>query len=603
MRMFTERTNRVLALLGASSADIARAAGCDTSNISRMCSGARVPKNGGPAAARLVSGIYLFADDKNRVPTLRELLFCGEEVSAEDLKARLMAWLFEGMEPPARAAEGKTRARTPFRSFGEKLDAAMHLAELSNVRLSKLVSLDASYVSRFRTGVRSPRSNPKTVDTICTVLLDRLRMLDRLEALGRLSGVPADALTGEEGFLRFRDWLCDFDTEDRGAVVEKLLENIDAFSPEGMAFPDPGAMPAGPVDRREVYFGTGGLRAAVLRFLTEVAGAGPRELLLYSDQSMDWMVGDADFRQRWAAGMVRCVRGGTRIRIIHNLERDVGEMIDAIDQWLPLYMSGSIESWSCRKQADSRFSHTLFLCPGVACIEATCIAGHEEEGLYRYHTEEPMLLRCRRSFEHLLADSAPLVHIRSNLDAEQDVFAEAAGMTALVSTLSLATMPEETLGAILARSALDRADAEAVRAVWRSWRGTLERSLRDGFVYECVAVPEPEALRSGAVPVDIPGADLFYTPEEYAAHIRSILALSETQPNYRFWPLPEAPFANTHVVISAETVAVSRLRPPHVTFVISHPAMCEAFNAYADRVKAQCRRDRLTVRDRLEQYL
>ena len=49
-------------------------------------------------------------------------------------------------------------------------------------------------------------------------------------------------------------------------------------------------------DVREIYEGYEGLRAAVLRFLGNAVKSNAKELLLYSDQNMEWMVEDPSFR-------------------------------------------------------------------------------------------------------------------------------------------------------------------------------------------------------------------------------------------------------------------------------------------------------------------
>ena len=81
------------------------------------------------------------------------------------------------------------------------------------------------------------------------------------------------------------------------------------------------------------------------------------------------------------------------------------------------------------------------------------------------------------------------------------------------------------------------------------------------------------------------------------------MALSEEIPQYRFYALPDAPFANTQIVLSDDLVTVSRLNAPQVTFLISHPAMYEAFVAYADRMTARYKQDKLTTKRLLERYL
>lgn len=73
----------------------------------------------------------------------------------------------------------------------------------------------------------------------------------------------------------------------------------------------------------------------MVRFLTEAAAKGG-ELLLYSDEPMDWMTADRTYFALWASLMARCVNSDVHIRIIHNVDRIDTEMIDAIKGWLPL---------------------------------------------------------------------------------------------------------------------------------------------------------------------------------------------------------------------------------------------------------------------------
>ena len=86
-------------------------------------------------------------------------------------------------------------------------------------------------------------------------------------------------------------------------------------------------------------------------------------------------------------------------------------MSDAITSWLPLYMSGMIESFYSRKKNDGKFTHTLFLCPGYACINAWHVTGAEAGGIYHYDTDPKILSFLESSFQELLAFSLPLVRI------------------------------------------------------------------------------------------------------------------------------------------------------------------------------------------------
>ncbi len=602
--MFSERLNKILTLLDVTSGDFARFAGCDKSYISRMKSGARVPKNGGAGAWRIVDGIYSSADEKGKITGLCELISCKEQNSADAIKEQIMAWLYDGEEVTDKKSK-PPKDKVPYRVFGEKLNAIMELAEISNIRLGNLVNIDTSYISRFRNGLRSPKSNPRTMDAICTALLRRLGEQNKIKQLAALMKADPDALTDEEeAFSLFHDWLYDTEKTNSSSVIEKLLENIDTFSLDAKT-PLPSFEEVSATVKCEdtVYFGSTGLQNAVIRFLASVISGGGKELYLYSDQNMNWLT-DPAFRLKWAALMLGCVQKGIKIHVIHNVDRDVSEMIEAIISWLPLYMSGMIRSYYCKKQKNPRFSNTVFLCPGVACIKGSNVIGTEDQnGEYRYDTDPKILEIHQAAFRGLLDDAKQLVRIYGNLESEGLIHTGNSGMTVLGTTLPLATMPKETLVSILERCGADETVKNRAFSVWESQKKLLDDTLSGSFVHECIPVADEESLFSNKVSADIPGITVTYTPKEYAEHIRNIMALSEENPQYRFYALPDAPFDNTQIVLFDDLVTVSRLNTPQVTFLISHPAMYEAFVAYADRITARYKQDKLTTKRLLERYL
>lgn len=602
--MFNERLNKILTLLDVTSGDFARFAGCDKSYISRMTSGARVPKNGGAGAWRIVDGIYASADEKGKTAGICELISCKEQNSADGIKSQIMAWLYDGEEVTDKKSKAP-KDKVPYRVFGEKLNAVMELAEISNIRLGNLVNIDTSYISRFRNGLRSPKSNPRTMDAICTALLRRLGNQNKIQQLAALMKVNTDALTDEdETFSLFHDWLYDTEKTDSSSVIEKLLENIDTFSIDAKtSLPSFEEVAATVKCEDTVYFGSTGLQNAVIRFLGGVISDGGKELYLYSDQNMNWLT-DPEFRLKWAALMLGCVQKGIKIHVIHNVDRDVSEIIEAIINWLPLYMSGMIRSYYCKKQKNSRFSNTIFLCPGVACIKGSNVIGTEDQnGEYRYDTDPKILEIHQAAFRGLLDDAKQLVRIYGNLESEGLIHTGYSGMTVLGTALSFATMPKETLVSILERCGADETVKNRAFSVWESRKRLLNVTLNESFVHEWIPVADEESLFGNKVLTDIPSLNVAYTPKEYAEHIRNIMALSEEIPQYCFYALPDAPFANTQIVLSDDLVTVSRLNAPQVTFLISHPAMYEAFVAYADRITARYKQDKLTTKRLLERYL
>ena len=108
--MFSDRLNLLMIQLNASGAQIAKYAGFDRTNVSRLRSGARIPVSGGPTAEKLISGIYLFADSNNSLPVLCEITGQPLSASAEEKMAGLSDWLFGGEEKQSPRPERPKKA-------------------------------------------------------------------------------------------------------------------------------------------------------------------------------------------------------------------------------------------------------------------------------------------------------------------------------------------------------------------------------------------------------------------------------------------------------------------------------------------------------------
>ena len=605
--MFCDRVKILTTKLGIGSANIARYANCDQSHISRMLSGARVPKSGGIAAWTLVNGLYLCVDDNGKTDLLCDLISCSDRGSAEIVKTQIMSWLYE-REKSAIKSTVPPQEKKPYRAFGEKLGAVMELTGLSNIRLGKTLNIDPSYISRFRNGFRSPKSNSKMMADICLSLLERVYDQGKQPALAKLIGVLADELNDrEKAFDSLYLWFFNSDNKDSTPFVQIIIDQIGSF-PSDLKRPllsfEEAADTTSLKDSSQIYYGTDGLRRAVLRFLGNVIERGEKELFLYSDQNMDWMVSDPLFLAKWTSLMVRCVSDEIKINIIHNINRDLSEMADAIKSWIPLYPSGMIRSYYHKTPNRSKFSTTLFLCPGYACISGCNAAGSENSsGMYRYDTEKQVLKAHEATYRELLAGSGELIHTYKTANAEFFDGTDNFGLSVLGNTLSLATMPEKTLISVLERIAVDENAKARILEERKHFFSVFRHKAESGFMHEYIPIPNDEELFNKQIPIDIPGVAATYTPTEYTEHIQNVISLSDAYPNYRFFVIPEVPFENIKLLITDRFAAAVRLKPPYLTIRFEHPDLCRAFVTYAEHIREQYQQDRISTKRLLERFL
>ena len=400
--MLGEKIDYILRGLETDISEIAKYAGATRSAFSHLRGGSRNYDRSSRTVRRFADGLCTYAEMKEKTDTLCRMI-SSDGLSGNELRSAAVEWLFSG-EPPSHKQE-----RPDPVLFGKKLSALMELAGVSGSKLSRELNIDASYISRMRSGERMPNKKDQLISRMCSCLAMRIRDSRRLKELGEVIGVPEEYISADSAAGNIFEWLCGQEDSEDVSTVKALIRTIESL-PD--SFPDASADIAPELVSPMIvtageYSGDEGLRSAVIRFLAEASEQRASELLLYSDRDMDWI--DGDFRKIWSALMLRCVRSGVMIKIIHNVERSAAEMIKAITNWLPIYMTGMVTSWYNTVPKGGRFSNTFFLMPGKSCIEGNCICGMEEMSEYRYITDAEKLRIRGLYFDKLMEDSRPLI--------------------------------------------------------------------------------------------------------------------------------------------------------------------------------------------------
>ena len=599
--MFTERFNKIMKIIGAKSTDIAGIIGCDRSAVDRICKGSRVPQNGGKSALRFVSAIYSFADEHGKIEDILNEIDCSASFSAEQIKGEIMRWLYDGEEPIKSHKEIPTVLHAHDK-FGHRFSAILDLAEFSNVRFGKLLNIDPSYISRFRNGLRTPVSNSKLTEEMCRVLYSRLKDQNRLSNLARLMNISPDNLLDDTNWEKeLYAWLFLSEDSTVSSFVVGMVDQIGSFSADIIKSPLPFETAADKTvlhDNRSHYHGMRGLQTAVLRFLGNVIERKEKDLYLYSDQNIDWITADKVFQTKWMSLMIQCVTNGVKIHIIHNIERNLTEIGEAIRSWLPLYPSGQIESFYLDGQKNTNLSTTLFLCPGYASIYGNNVVGTENEnGNYLYETEPEKINLCRQFFDTLLGKAHRLIRVCKTADFFR-FETVSSDITVLSSCPTVFSMPENLFSEFINHSEL-KVESSDADDIYKQMKNFFEKALLSGYFHECAPLPSDEDLFNGRIYPEF--ASTPYSPQKFTEHAKNIINLSDNT-KYRFYPLPEPSFLDIQLIISEKSVAVSRLKAPFFTIFLEHPFLCRAFAEYADSVKKQYTQDKVTLKRKLEGY-
>lgn len=633
--MLSEKIGVLYKLLQCNNTDIARYAGCSPGNISRLKTGNRAPGPESRSIRVFAEGVYGYADYENMLPVLQELSGASD-ASRETLIPAVIAWLFDAETaiplPQRTVPKSRQEKEQLLQSFGANLDSAMTLLELSNGQLASILNIDPSLVSRYRSGINSPHRNPHLSEKLSMLLVNRAQKNNQTAALAELCSVPEEELDADA----VAAWLYRIvPAEDTTAMAQLFLRSLDDFMPgqrpssaiseapagslhsgaeklpAGFLHSETEKLPAGflysgtdGLPPEPLYYGMDGLRRAVIRFLSDAAREGG-ELLLYSDEPLDWMVRDPEFFAIWKSLMLQCVVHGVKIRIIHNVNRDIGEMIEAIRGWFPLYMSGMIEPYVFRRDRNPRFYHTIFLRRGSACIHGFFPTESGDDRWYDYITGEKRLEMLSREYDAMLSTSAPFLKVYTCAagDTYRTRFIKALSpRKSLLSEYPVCTMPESLLMRILARMQIAEDQKASLLSLYRRLHEQFGELLRREPV-ELILCPENGA-REGSKKVNF-GLDLIdlpvcYTPEEYAEHLAAIRELVKTEKNFHLTLLTASPFSDIQIALSGDSVAVLSSREPYAAFVFTNAALSESISEYLSMLTKNSTADRHAVLEMLQ---
>jgi len=488
--------------------------------------------------------------------------------------------------------------------FSDKLDFLMSMTKTTNSALAHFLVLDASYISRLRTGKRRMPKDRELISRICGYLAERLSYAaNRSIVLDLVKAAPDDNLAGS-----LADWLMRdnraytgahdeaYDSAlDRGGAevgqVERFLSNLSSLAPSPAPktppSPDTSAEMLTIADEPvQVFYGAEGKRRAAELFLTEVAQSSkPQTLLLHSSEEMSWLTDDPAFTAKWAALMFSVLSRGNRIKIIHAIDRGFDEMLDSIASWMPLYMSGLIEPYYYPKKRDNVFKQTMFIAPQTAAVVSQSVNNETANAANILLRNKEAVAAFVTEFNEYLSLCRPLLKIFTERDRgaflDTLIEFEKGEVDAIekTSSLSTLTMPKALLAELLEDTG---SAAEEILTLHALRVSNFKKLLKTCSFTEIISLPEVEKLLDGKLSADMSmlmqSKTATYTPEGFIKHLQSIIALLKANGNYHVH-IAEAPLDERYIVYCREDrgVIVAKTSQPPITLASNESQLNAAF--------------------------
>lgn len=363
----------------------------------------------------------------------------------------------------------------------EKFNFLMELTNTSNVMLSRALSFDASYISRIRSGKRNLPSKHPFTENVSAYFARNIK--DNYKAAAASEICPGQNWPDntKEAETLIYEYL--YAKDDIKSLIGHMAASISRNEKKEHAgsFASP---------EKIFYYGNQGKREAVYRFLKIlIDNEEPADLLLYSDEPMDWLYEDNAFAADWSRMLIQLLKKGSKIHIVHSISRDANEMWEAVRKWMPLYFSGGVESWYYPKIRDDVYHRTLFVAsPYVAVISST-VHGQTGDTLNLLLQDEDAVKALENEYNSYHSLCRPLLDMvrparLKDLKPIINAFLKAEGDALVLPETEAAVCVKESAGVLIIRTeaplaAISMKEPRIVAAI-QNWASSEQNVLRDG---------------------------------------------------------------------------------------------------------------------------
>ena len=568
---FYETLEKYINACGSSNKEISELSGISAETISCYRRGVREPYPESKSLSKLAYGIF------------RAFRICGTEISEEEILSELSSSLYRSTETDA---EG----------LSNNLRLLMESCDITNNELARNICFDPSYISRILSGKRKPSDINKFITDTASFIASKAENGENLSAIAGVMECKTQEITDWDMRIRkiisFLSSRKEYDPINFGSILEKMDEfDLEEYS-RTMKFDDSFSLPAVSIPGgHKNYCGPNEIKKSELDFLSLTLASDSKEsVITYTDISINEAMSDKNYMRSWINGMSMLLRKGLDLKIIHDMSRTTYEMMLGIETYIPMYMTGRITPYYFVTSQSDAFHHILRV-SGAAAVAGGAIEGFPDSSHCRISTEKNEIRFFRKTGEQLLSIARPLMEIyrkdrlREFSKLLNDCFEMPGTRRIYLSAPPFFTIPDEVLESILKRNNADETKKKQIRNYLESFRKKIDPVLVNELSYFQFSIFSRDEFAIHPVSVIIPEIfyedNLYYTYEEYLAHIRSTALYLKKYPNAQLYTSARQAFRNIVIsVIGNEFAVISKSRRPSVHFILRHPRLIDAINSF-----------------------
>lgn len=397
---FSEQLSEYMKLLNFNTNDLCEESGLSYTLINRYLNNIRKPKEDSKYFKKVVDGIYQISINKK--------LNLTKEKIYNTLKESLSTDVF----------------KIDYNLFVDNFNILQEELNLTTVEISNAVGYDSSFISRMKNKERKPADFEVFINKLRNYIISLCQKEDTKSILVQILNCSIEDINNTELFKDiFAKWICSQHIENKPDDVLNFLTKLDTFNLNDYINTDFSKIkvPTVPVlfKSSKMYFGIEGRKQAEGEFLkTTLLSKSNEPIFFYSDLPMAEVGEDEEFKKKWVFAMSVLLKRGLHLNMVHNLNRPVNELLLGLENWIPIYMTGSISPYYF-KNPPSNFFNGSQCTSGSIALTSECIKYNEKKSKFYLTTKKDEVAFEKEKSKYMLSKTTPLMTIYKENDKKE----------------------------------------------------------------------------------------------------------------------------------------------------------------------------------------
>ena len=497
--------------------------------------------------------------------------------------------------------------------FKDKITRMMQILKITNSQLAQRLDVDMSLVSRWRTGNRLPSQRGDHMEQIADFLMEAAFNKDLVEEFTELLGLSADAHRSDHAYLRSHllNWLQDDKYQDNSPYIRDFIDKVEFFIESSKISTTHHRLHKLPeYSMKDIYVGTDGKREAMKRFLHQVSlSEDIVDIYFYSDEAREWITDDIEFYFTFNEMLSEILSKGHRLNIIQPYYKSFRSMMDSIERWLPVYISGQIQTYYYPEEMKSIFGNTVAVAGDIAAVKSASIMTNSNNSVNFYVTDGNIINAIRENLLSFIQECESMMNIFGfhNLKELIDYLLRQGDnpgdLITLHQTLSTMTLPMDFMHML--------SDSKDLHQAHIKRTGLLKANLKKYKYIEIFSLPTLEDLDKGNVQVELSNHlspdPIYYDRSTFKLHLENVIKWLEMYPNYSVIVLDKLFLKDVRITVKKDRTAILyKLTPAPIALAFDNKEIIEAFYSYIVSVineSDQKTLDRSLSIEKLKDYL